>query len=281
MMPRQPKGNPATVKGRIMQTKHPILFVGAGPGDPDLITVKGRRALREADVVVFAGSLVPAALLQWTGPETETHNSASMTLGVIIRVMAEARQTGKKVVRLHTGDPSLYGAIFEQMVELDRQSIPYRVIPGVTAAFAAAAALGIEYTIPEVSQTLILTRMAGRTPVPDSEQLATLASHKASMAIYLSIGLIDQVAPVLSAAYGAESMCAVVYRVSHPEEKVLTVPVGELVRIIQAEKITKHALIIVGAALSAREQSRDQRSRLYDAGFSHECRPCGKNPGPG
>lgn len=273
MMSKQPKGNSATAKGSIMQTNHPILFVGAGPGDPDLITVKGSRALREADVVVFAGSLVPAALLRWTGPETRTHNSASMTLEAIIRVMAEARQAGKKVVRLHTGDPSLFGAIFEQMVELDRRSIPYRVIPGVTAAFAAAAALGIEYTIPEVSQTLILTRMAGRTPVPDTEQLATLARHKTSMAIYLSIGLIDRVAPVLSAAYGPESRCAVVYRVSHPDEKIFTVPVGELVRTMRAEKINKHALIIVGAALSAREQSRDQRSRLYDVGFSHEYRP--------
>lgn len=264
-----------------MQEKNPILFVGAGPGDPELITVKGQRALQDADVVVFAGSLVPAALLQWTGPETETHNSASMTLGQIVQVMAEARLAGKKVVRLHTGDPSLYGAIFEQMVELDRRSIPYRVIPGVTAAFAAAATLGIEYTIPEVSQTLILTRMAGRTPVPDTEQLATLASHKASMVIYLSMGLIDRVAPVLSAAYGAESMCAVVYRASHPDEKVFTVPVGDLVRAMQAEKITKHALIIVGAALSARDRLRDHRSRLYDTGFSHEYRTCGGNPGPG
>lgn len=260
-----------------MQEKNPILFVGAGPGDPELITVKGQRALRNADVVVFAGSLVPAALLQWTEPGTETHNSASMALGQIVQVMADARQAGKKVVRLHTGDPSLYGAIFEQMVELDRQSIPYRVIPGVTAAFAAAATLGMEYTIPEVSQTLILTRIAGRTPVPDTEQLATLAAHKASMAIYLSMGLIDQVGPVLSAAYGAKSMCAVVYRASHPDEKVFTIPVGELVRTMQAEEITKHALIIVGAAVSAREQSRDQRSRLYDAGFSHEYRTCAGN----
>jgi precorrin-4/cobalt-precorrin-4 C11-methyltransferase len=256
----------------MMAAENPILFVGAGPGDPELITVKGRRALRDAEVVVFAGSLVPTALLQWTGPGTETHNSASMTLGQIVGVMARARQAGKKVVRLHTGDPSLYGAIFEQMVELDRQAIPYRVIPGVTAAFAAAAALGMEYTVPEVSQTLILTRMAGRTPVPDTEQLATLAGHRASMAIYLSMGLIDQVAPILSAAYGAESMCAVVYRVSHPDEKIITVPVGELVKAMEDEKITKHALIIVGAALSARQRREDHRSRLYDAGFSHEYR---------
>jgi precorrin-4/cobalt-precorrin-4 C11-methyltransferase len=269
------------MEGRMMQEKNPILFVGAGPGDPELITVKGQRALRNADVVVFAGSLVPETLLQWTGPGTETYNSASMTLGQIVQVMVEARWAGKKVVRLHTGDPSLYGAIFEQMVELDRKAIPYRVIPGVTAAFAAAAALGIEYTIPEVSQTLIFTRMAGRTPVPDTEQLATLAGHRASMAIYLSMAQIDQVAPILSAAYGAESMCAVVYRVSHPEERIITVPVGDLVETMQAENITRHALIIVGAALSARECKRDRRSRLYDACFSHEYRKCGAHPEPG
>jgi precorrin-4/cobalt-precorrin-4 C11-methyltransferase len=269
------------MEGKVMQVKNPILFVGAGPGDPELITVKGQRALQNADVVVFAGSLVPAALLQWTGPGTETHNSASMTLEQIVQLMVEARQAGKKVVRLHTGDPSLYGAIFEQMVELDRHAIPYRVIPGVTAAFAAAAALGIEYTIPEVSQTLILTRLAGRTPVPDTEQLETLARHQASMAIYLSMALIGQVAPILSAAYGAESMCAVVYRVSHPEERILTIPVGDLVKTMQTEKITRHALIIVGAALSAREGRGDRRSRLYDAGFSHEYRKCGVHPEPG
>lgn len=255
-----------------MQANNPILFVGAGPGDPELITVKGQRALQDADVVVYAGSLVPEALLQWTGPGTQTHNSASMTLEQIVGVMAAAQQAGKKVVRLHTGDPSLYGAIFEQMVALDRQAIPYRVIPGITAAFAAAATLGIEYTIPEVSQTLILTRMAGRTPVPDKEQLATLAQHQASMAIYLSMGVIDRVAPVLSAAYGPESMCAVVYRAGHPDEKIITVPLRDLVKTVQTENITRQAVIIVAAALSARQRKGDHRSRLYDAGFSHAYR---------
>ncbi|MGD8834363.1 MAG: precorrin-4 C(11)-methyltransferase [Desulfobacteraceae bacterium] len=268
------------MEGKLMEEKNPILFVGAGPGDPELITVKGRRALRDAQVVIFAGSLVPAALLQWTGPGAETHDSASMALGQIIRVMAEAHRAGKKVVRLHTGDPSLYGAIFEQMVELDRLAIAYRVIPGVTAAFAAAAALGIEYTIPEVTQTLILTRMAGRTPVPDTERLETLARHQASMAIYLSMGLIDRVAPILSAAYGAESMCAVVYRASHPDETITTVPIGELVQAMAVERITKHALIIVGPALCARQRGGDHRSRLYDAGFSHQYRKCEERPCP-
>ena len=175
------------------QDHPPVLFVGAGPGDPELITVKGQKALARADLVIYAGSLVPEAVLQWTPASARILNSAGMTLAEIVTEMENAWLEGQQVVRLHTGDPSLYGAIFEQMAELNRQSIPYRVVPGVTAAFAAAAAMGIEYTLPEISQTLIITRMEGRTPVPQSEALASLASHKATMAIYLSIGLIDKV----------------------------------------------------------------------------------------
>ena len=165
-------------------SKMPVLFVGAGPGDPELITVKGRRALAQADLIVCAGSLVPKALLKWADPQARTVNSAGLTLADIIDTIADAWGGGKCVVRLHTGDPSLYGAIYEQMAELNQRSIPYRVIPGVTAAFAAAAAMGIEYTLPDISQTLILTRLAGRTPVPEKEALASLAAHQATMAIY-------------------------------------------------------------------------------------------------
>jgi len=190
------------------QIENPVLFVGAGPGDPELITVKGQKALMKADVVIYAGSLVPEELLQWTQPETTALSSASMNLEQIISAVVDARSAGKRVVRLHTGDPSLYGAIFEQMAELQKQGVPYKVIPGVTAAFAAAAALGIEYTLPEISQTLILTRMAGRTPVPEKENLASLASHQASMAIYLSISMIDEVAGILAGAYGARRLGA-------------------------------------------------------------------------
>src|SRR6056297_3620668 len=166
-----------------MMKTYPIQFVGAGPGDPDLITVKGRDALENADLLVYAGSLVPDAALRWAG-QARKENSAGMHLAEIIGIMAAAQQAGQKVARLHSGDPSLYGAISEQMAELDREQIPYEIIPGVTSAFAAAAALKIEYTLPEISQTLILTRMAGRTPVPEQEQLAVLAAHQASMAIY-------------------------------------------------------------------------------------------------
>ncbi len=149
----------------------PVLFVGAGPGDPELITIKGRNALARADLVIYAGSLVPEAVLAWAPSSARLLNSAGLTLEEVISAIESAWLEGQHVVRLHTGDPSLYGAIFEQMAELNRQSIPYRVIPGVTAAFAAAAAMGIEYTLPEISQTLIITRMEGRTPVPAKEEL--------------------------------------------------------------------------------------------------------------
>jgi len=158
--------------------KHPVLFIGAGPGDPELITVKGQNALRQADLVIYAGSLVPEELLTWTKKGTKAVNSAAMHLEEIVDTITAAVADGKRVVRLHTGDPSLYGAIFEQMAELKRRSIPYKVIPGVTAAFAAAAALGLEFTLPEISQTLILTRMAGRTPVPEKENLEVRLSDR-------------------------------------------------------------------------------------------------------
>ncbi len=184
---------------------NPVLFVGAGPGDPELITVKGQKALRVADLVIYAGSLVPKAVLKWTGAKTVKISSASMNLEQISTKMIQAYRKGKRVVRLHTGDPSLYGAIFEQMASLKKDAIPYQVIPGVTAAFAAAASLGLEYTLPEVSQTLILTRMAGRTPTPENEALEKLAQHQASMAIYLSIALVDKVADVLVKNYGSDA----------------------------------------------------------------------------
>jgi precorrin-4/cobalt-precorrin-4 C11-methyltransferase len=248
---------------------HPVLFVGAGPGDPELITVKGQKALMAADVVVYAGSLVPEVLLKWTRAGTEAFNSASLNLEQIIATMTAAYSEGKRVVRLHTGDPSLYGAVFEQMVELDKRGIPYKVIPGVTAAFAAAASLGIEYTLPEVSQTLILTRMAGRTPVPEREKLASLASHQASMAIYLSMSMIDDVARILAAAYGEESPCAVVYRASQPEEKLIVTQLKDMAQTVKSEKITRQALIVVGKVLEINADNLKFKSKLYDENFKH------------
>ena len=252
--------------------KHPVLFVGAGPGDPELITVKGQRALVAADVVIYAGSLVPEGLLQWTRPGTTALSSASMDLAEIIEAIESAYSKGKRVVRLHTGDPSLYGAIFEQMVELQKRGIPYKVIPGVTAAFAAAAAIGLEYTLPEVSQTLILTRMAGRTPVPEKESLADLAKHQASMAIYLSMSMVNEVAGILAAAYGKNASCAVVYRASQPEEKIIVTTLKKLAKQVEAEKITKHALIIIGKVLDVHPDNLKHKSKLYDKEFKHGCR---------
>jgi precorrin-4/cobalt-precorrin-4 C11-methyltransferase len=248
---------------------NPVLFVGAGPGDPELITVKGQQALRQADLVIYAGSLVPEELLTWTRPDTEALSSASMHLDEIIDTITRAVKKGKRVVRLHTGDPGLYGAIFEQMAELQKRSIPYKVIPGVTAAFAAAAAMGLEFTLPEISQTLILTRMAGRTPVPEKENLASLAAHQTSMAIYLSISMIDEVASVLAQSYGKDAACAVVYRASQPDEKIITTKLKDLAEEVRTENITRQALIIVGKVLEFGHDDKIAASKLYDKTFTH------------
>jgi precorrin-4/cobalt-precorrin-4 C11-methyltransferase len=255
---------------------NPILFCGAGPGDPELITVKGQRALAKADLILYAGSLVPEALLQWARPEAETVSSAGMHLEEIVATMAAAWKKGRRVVRLHTGDPSLYGAICEQMTRLAQEKIPYRVIPGVTAAFAAAASLGLEYTLPEISQTLILTRMAGRTPVPEQEALEKLAAHQASMAIYLSLGQIEAVADVLAKAYGPEAPAVIVYKASHPAEKIVTTTCAGLAAAAQKEKITRTALILAGKVLAVGSRGLSQVSKLYDRHFAHGFRQAAK-----
>lgn len=252
-----------------MKKKHPIIFAGAGPGDPELITVKASQALMDADFVIYTGSLVPEAVLKWVGPKAEILNSASMHLEDIIHYMEKACLSGKKVVRLHTGDPSLYGAIFEQMAELDKKNIPYQIIPGVTAAFAAAASLGVEFTLPEISQTLILTRMAGKTPVPESERLELLAAHQASMAIYLSMALIDKVETILVNAYGKDSKCAVVFRASQPDEKILITKMQYLSDTVKKEKINRQAVIIVGKVLNVKKDELKYKSKLYDKSFAH------------
>ncbi len=261
---------------------NPVIFAGAGPGDPELITVKSKNALEQADLIIYAGSLVPEAVLCWKGEKTQTVSSAGMDLNQIIDAIQTAHKKGQRVVRLHTGDPALYGAIFEQMRELDKLSIPYKVIPGVTAAFAASSRMNMEYTLPEVTQTLILTRISGRTPVPESEDLEKLAAHKSSMAIYLSIGHAQKVQGILETHYGKDSLCAVAYKVSHPEEKIFYTPIKELVKTCKENNITRHALIIVGKPVEARTvaaRTGDDailKSKLYDAGFSHGYRD-GKN----
>lgn len=253
---------------------HPVVFAGAGPGNPDLITVKAMKALAAADLVIFAGSLVPEAVLSWARPGTETISSAGMHLDQIIDTIRTGYQAGKQVVRLHTGDPSLYGAIFEQIRELEKMEIPVSVIPGVTAAFAAAAAMHMEYTLPELTQTLILTRISGRTPVPDTENLESLAAHQASMAIYLSVGHALQVQKILQTHYGEDAYCAIAYKVSHPEEKIVHCQIKDLDQTCRKHAVTRHALIIVGKAVTACMKKQDLAqdfvpSKLYDPGFSH------------
>lgn len=251
-----------------------IHFVGAGPGDAELITVKGARLLAAADLVVYAGSLVDRALVERYAPTAEIHDSAALTLAQTTALLAGAAAAGRRAVRLHTGDPSLYGAIQEQMVELDRLGIPYAVVPGVTSAFAAAAALRQELTLPEVSQTLIVTRLAGRTPVPEREELARLAAAGATMVIYLSVGMIEGVvSELLRGAYTAQTPAAVVARASWPDEQVVEGTLADIAGKVRAAGIDRQAVILVGDALAARRDGLAAVSKLYDAGFAHGWRP--------
>ena len=252
-----------------------IHFVGAGPGAPDLITLRGAELLKTADVVVYAGSLVNPALLKLCPAGCEIHNSAEMTLEQVLSVMETAEQEGKTTVRLHTGDPCLYGAIREQMDALDKLGIPYDDTPGVSSFCGAAAALNAEYTLPEVSQSVIITRMAGRTGVPEGEQLRKMAAHGCTMVLFLSTGLLEEAQEELLAGgvYTADTPAAIVYKATWPDEKVFRCTVGTLARTARENHITRTALITVGDFLG---KSYD-RSRLYDPGFTHGYRE-GKTP---
>jgi len=250
-----------------------IHFIGAGPGDAELITVKGARLLKEADVVVFAGSLVDRELVRTYAPHARVWDSAGMNLEETTRVLAETVLAGERAVRLHTGDPSVYGAIQEQMAELDRLGIGYEVVPGVTSAFAAAAALKQELTLPEVTQTVIITRLAGRTPVPEREKLAAVAAIGATMVIYLSVGMIAEVvAELLQGAYTPATPVAVVAKATWPDEQIISGTLADITAKVQAAGIGKQALIIVGDVLQAREKGLAALSKLYDRSFSHGCR---------
>jgi precorrin-4/cobalt-precorrin-4 C11-methyltransferase len=244
-----------------------IYFVGAGAGDPELITFKGYKLLKEADLVVYAGSLVNEKILEYCKPEARLVNSAFLNLEEILAPMIEAYEKGEKVVRLHTGDPSLYGAIGEQMEVLKEKNIPFTIVPGVSSFLAAAASLQREYTIPDKTQTLIITRMEGRTPVPDKEKLASLAVHQASMAIFLSVGMIEQVVAELLKGYSPDTPAAVVAKASWPEEKIIKGSLKDLSNMTKEAGITKTALILVGDFLQS-----TGLSKLYDKGFSHEFR---------
>ncbi len=246
----------------------PLYFVGAGPGDPELITVKGRRLLDQADLVIYAGSLVNKALVE--DLSCSCFDSAGMDLREIIDMMVQAHREGKLVVRLHTGDPAIYGAIREQMQELDKQEIPYEVIPGVSSAFASAAALKKELTVPEVTQTVIFTRQAGRTPVPEPESLKNLARAQATMCIFLSVSLIDTVTrELVEGGYMPQTPVAIVEKASWPDQTIVRGTLENIGERIKESGIRKTAMIIVGPAL---DDASTKASKLYASDFSHEYR---------
>ncbi|MCX7789275.1 MAG: precorrin-4 C(11)-methyltransferase, partial [Chloroflexaceae bacterium] len=247
-----------------------VYFIGAGPGAPDLITVRGRDIIARADLILYADSLVDEAVpAAYARPTARVVGSAGLDLERIVALMVETARAGGVVARVHTGDPSLYGAIHEQMAALDEQGVPYEIVPGVTAAFAAAARLGVELTVPEVTQTLIVTRVAGRTPVPPGEALRGLAAHGASLALYLSVGQIEQVVAELLAggAYTPDTPVAVVYRATWPDERVITGTLADIAPQVREAGLTRHALILVGPALGAARPAT--RSRLYAPEFAH------------
>ena len=246
-----------------------IHFVGAGSGAADLITVRGARLLQAADVIIYAGSLVNPALLDYAGQDCRIYNSAEMTLEQVIAVMRDAEASNKMTVRLHTGDSSIYGAVREQFDALEALGIDYDVCPGVSAFCGAAAALKAEYTLPEVSQTVIISRAAGRTPVPDRESIADLAKHHATMVLFLSTALADSVQKdLIAGGYAADTPAAVVYKATWPEERIFRCTVGTLAETVRTQGLTKTSLIVVGGFLG-----RDyERSKLYRPDFATEFR---------
>jgi len=243
-----------------------ISFVGAGPGDVDLITVRGRRLLEKADVVIYAGSLVSRDHLTFCKEGCKFYDSASMTLEEVIEVMEREYRQGKRVVRLHTGDPSIYGAIKEQMDLLEEKGIEFEVVPGVSSFTASCAAIKGEFTLPGISQTVIITRLEGRTPVPSSESLELLAFHKASMAIFLSVGSIERAVEKLKQGYGRSDVpVAVVYKATWEDEKVIIGTLDDIAQKVRDQGIENFAMILVGDFINGKYE----RSRLYDPSFAH------------
>lgn len=241
-----------------------VHFVGAGPGAADLITVRGAELLKNAEVIIYAGSLVNKELLSYADEKCGIYNSASMTLEEVIAVMTENRD--RNVVRLHTGDPAVYGAIREQMDRLNELGIKYEICPGVSSMFGAAAAVNAEYTLPGVSQSVIITRLAGRTPVPEKESMESLASHGASMVIFLSAGMTGELSEkLIKGGYSADTPAAIVYKATWQDEKTVITTVGGLEKAARENGITKTALILVGGFLG----NQYERSKLYDPMFSH------------
>lgn len=247
-----------------------IHFVGAGSGAPDLITIRGKKFLEEADVIIYAGSLVNPQLLDYAKEGCQIYNSAKMTLEEVLDVMREAEKAEKMTVRLHTGDPCLYGAIREQMDVLDEEGVSYDYCPGVSSFCGAASALNLEYTLPEVSQSVIITRMAGRTPVPEKESIESFAAHQATMVVFLSTGLLEELSKrLIEGGYSKDTPAAIVYKATWEDEKSFVCTVGTLAQTAKENQITKTALMIIGEAVA---HSNYERSKLYDSGFTTEFR---------
>ncbi|MCR5580224.1 MAG: precorrin-4 C(11)-methyltransferase [Pseudobutyrivibrio sp.] len=248
-----------------------VYFVGAGCGAADLITVRGMRLLQEADVIIYAGSLVNPELLSYSKDDCEIFNSATMTLDEVMEVMISGASSGKQVVRLHTGEPSIYGAVQEQMHILDEAGISYESCPGVSACFGAAASLNLEYTLPEVSQSLIITRMEGRTKVPEKESIQSFAAHNASMAIYLSSGMLEELQNrLIDGGYSKDTKAAIVYKATWPDEQKYICTVGTLAETGKAHDIKNLAVILVGDVIA---KSNYTLSKLYSADFETGFRP--------
>ena len=245
-----------------------VYFIGAGPGDPELITIKGKRIIETSGYCIYAGSLVNPDILKYCGKDTRVYDSASMTLDEIINIIEEAKKDNKDVARVHTGDPSIFGAIQEQMSELDKRGIDYEVIPGVSSFLAAASTLKQELTLPGVSQTVIITRIEGRTPVPETEGLEVLAKSKATLCIFLSVNEIDKVVSILKPVYGTNCPVAIVYKASWKDEKVIISNLSDVTDEITRNDIKKTAIIIVGDVLS----KNFEYSKLYDKHFNHSYR---------
>ena len=247
----------------------PVYIVGAGPGDPDLITVKGRNLLIKADVVVYANSLIPDSMLQYCRADAEIIPTASKSLEEILEIVIDRVRSQKLVVRLHDGDPSLYGAIQEQIIALTEAEIPFEIIPGVSAFQLAAARLQVELTIPELVQTIILTRISGRTQVPEREELSSLAAHQASLCLYLSAHHIENAQAKLMEHYPSNTTVAICYRLGWEDEKILTVPLADMASVTQKENLTRTTLFVISPALNYIQQGRSKstKSQLYSSHY--------------
>lgn len=251
-----------------------VHFVGAGSGAPDLITLRGKKFLEEADVVIYAGSLVNPQLLEYTKENCEIYNSAKMTLEEVLDVIFAAEEKGLTTVRLHTGDPSLYGAIREQMDVLEEKNIAFDYCPGVSSFCGAASALNLEYTLPDVSQSVIITRMEGRTPVPEKESIQSFAAHQATMVVFLSTGMLEELSRrLIEGGYTADTPAAIVYKATWEDQKTLVCTVGTLAQTARENNITKTALMIIGDVVA---HSHYDRSELYNPAFTTEFREATK-----